>query len=74
MFYVLSGCRVVETNLTEHSCQGDGEMKGRKDKQAFNMQIAMTLSQLQNNMQNVLQRLTTLEILTASQVKPSCKH
>ncbi|XP_057189828.1 acyl-CoA-binding domain-containing protein 5-B isoform X2 [Triplophysa rosa] len=63
------GCRLVGTNLTEHSCQGDGEMKGSKDKHAFNTQIAMTLSQLQNNMRDVLQRLTKLEILTASQIE-----
>lgn len=71
MFYVLS---VLETNLTQHSYQGDGEMEGSKDKQAFNSQIAVTLSQLQNNMQDVLQRLTTLEILTSSQVRPTCRH
>ncbi|XP_065124621.1 acyl-CoA-binding domain-containing protein 5-B isoform X2 [Paramisgurnus dabryanus] len=59
-------------NLTEHSCQGDGErweMGASKDKQAFNTQIAMALSQLEDNMQDVLKRLTILEVLTASQAK-----
>ncbi|XP_051553228.1 acyl-CoA-binding domain-containing protein 5-B-like [Myxocyprinus asiaticus] len=53
-------------------CQGDGEhweTKGIKDKKALNTQIAMTLSQLQDNMQDVLQRLTALEVLTASQAE-----
>ncbi|KAI7809192.1 acyl-CoA-binding domain-containing protein 5-B [Triplophysa rosa] len=59
--------RMSQSRGREHSCQGDGEMKGSKDKHAFNTQIAMTLSQLQNNMRDVLQRLTKLEILTASQ-------
>ncbi|XP_055058936.2 acyl-CoA-binding domain-containing protein 5-B isoform X2 [Misgurnus anguillicaudatus] len=61
-----------QDNLTEHSCQGDGEcweMGASKDRQAFNTQIAMALSQLEDNMQDVLKRLTILEVLTASQAK-----
>ncbi|XP_058655186.1 acyl-CoA-binding domain-containing protein 5-B isoform X2 [Onychostoma macrolepis] len=59
-------------NLSEHSCQGNGqcwETEERADKQAFNPQIAVILSQLQDNMQDVLHRLTTLELLTASQAE-----
>ncbi|XP_051990559.1 acyl-CoA-binding domain-containing protein 5-B-like [Xyrauchen texanus] len=64
----ISPCR----RRREHSCQGDGKhwvTKGIKDKKALNTQIAMTLSQLQDNMQDVLQRLAALEVLKASQVE-----
>ncbi|KAK2901363.1 hypothetical protein Q8A67_009478 [Cirrhinus molitorella] len=61
-------------NLTERSCQGNGQhrkTKERADKQTFNPQIVVILSQLQDNMQDVLHRLTTLELLTASQAEIS---
>lgn len=69
------GHQLMGTNLTdkhERSCQGNvqrWETEDRKDKRAFNTQTAVILSQLQDNMQDVLHRLTTLELLTASQAE-----
>ncbi|XP_016333481.1 acyl-CoA-binding domain-containing protein 5-B [Sinocyclocheilus anshuiensis] len=76
------GCQLTGTNLpdehenlSERSCQGNGqcceteETEERADKQALNPQIAVILSELQDNMQDVLHRLTTLELLTASQAE-----
>ncbi|XP_048020617.1 acyl-CoA-binding domain-containing protein 5-B isoform X2 [Megalobrama amblycephala] len=71
------GCQLMGTNLPDkHECsyQGDGQhwkTADRTDKRAFNTEIAVILSQLQDNMQDVLHRLTTLELLTASQAEIS---
>jgi len=55
----------------KHECgfQGNGQCW-----ETFNTEIAVILSQLQDNMQDVLRRLTTLEHLTASQVRPASKY
>lgn len=52
---------------------GDGERWGsdRGSRASLNEQIALVLIRLQEDMQNVLQRLHKLETLTASQV--SCR-
>ncbi|XP_038611565.1 acyl-CoA-binding domain-containing protein 5 isoform X2 [Tachyglossus aculeatus] len=52
---------------------GDGERWGtdRGPRSSLNEQIAIVLMRLQEDMQNVLQRLHTLETLTASQAKSS---
>ncbi|XP_043110675.1 acyl-CoA-binding domain-containing protein 5-B isoform X2 [Puntigrus tetrazona] len=69
------GCRVTGTDLSdEHDncCQGNGqccEMAERADKQAFNPQIAVILSRLQDSMQDVRHRLTALELLAAAQAE-----
>ncbi|XP_051769783.1 acyl-CoA-binding domain-containing protein 5-B [Ctenopharyngodon idella] len=69
------GHQLMGTNLPDkHECsyQGDGQRgdtEDRMDKRAFNTEIAVILSQLQDNMQDVLHRLTTLELLTASQAE-----
>ncbi|KAK9979696.1 hypothetical protein ABG768_013111 [Culter alburnus] len=71
------GCQLMGTNLPDkHECsyQGDGQhwkTAHRTDKRAFNTEITVILSQLQDNMQDVLHRLTTLELLTASQAEIS---
>lgn len=50
---------------------GDGERRGsdRRPGSSLNEQIAVVLIRLQEDMQNVFQRLHTLETLTASRVK-----
>ncbi|KAK7158837.1 hypothetical protein R3I94_005239 [Phoxinus phoxinus] len=69
------GHQLMGTSLPDkHECsfQGNGqrwETEDRTDKRAFNTEIAVILSQLQDNMQDVLHRLTTLEHLTASQAE-----
>ncbi|XP_026063086.1 acyl-CoA-binding domain-containing protein 5-B [Carassius auratus] len=74
------GCQLTGTelvpdehdNLSEGSCQGSAqccETEERADKRAFDPQIAVMLSQLQDDMQDVLHRLTTLELLKASQAE-----
>lgn len=40
---------------------------------SLNEQIVVALARLQDDMQSVLERLHTLEALTASQVKPMCQ-
>ncbi|KAF6128513.1 acyl-CoA binding domain containing 5 [Phyllostomus discolor] len=52
---------------------GDGERWGsdRGTRGSLNEQIALVLMRLQEDMQNVLQRLHKLETLTASQAKSS---
>ncbi|XP_005386929.1 PREDICTED: acyl-CoA-binding domain-containing protein 5 isoform X2 [Chinchilla lanigera] len=52
---------------------GDGERRGsdRGSRGSLNEQIALVLMRLQEDMQNVLQRLHKLEALTASQAKLS---
>lgn len=54
---------------------GDGERWGsdRGPRSSLNEQIAIVLIRLQEDMQNVFQRLNTLETLTASQVKHGFK-
>lgn len=39
---------------------------------SLNEQIVVALARLQEDMQSVLERLHTLEALTASQVRPAC--
>ena len=39
---------------------------------SLNEQIVVALARLQEDMQSVLERLHTLEALTASQVRPDC--
>lgn len=53
---------------------GDGERwKGAATPGgSLNEQIIMALARLQEDMQSVLERLRTLEALTASQVRPAC--
>lgn len=41
---------------------------------SLNEQIVVALARLQEDMQSVLERLHTLEALTASQVRPMCPH
>ncbi|XP_073765781.1 acyl-CoA-binding domain-containing protein 5-B isoform X2 [Danio rerio] len=67
--------RISACSGRERGCQGDGGQRGetadRMDKQAINTQITTILSELEDNMQDVLRRLTTLEQLTASQAEIS---
>ncbi|XP_059358434.1 acyl-CoA-binding domain-containing protein 5-B isoform X2 [Carassius carassius] len=71
----LTGTNLVPNehgNLSERSCQGSAqccETEERVDKRAFDPQIAVMLSHLQDDMQDVLHRLTTLELLKASQAE-----
>ncbi|XP_039532186.1 acyl-CoA-binding domain-containing protein 5-B isoform X1 [Pimephales promelas] len=61
------GLQLMGTSLPDkHECgfQGNGQRW-----ETFNTEIAVILSQLQDNMQDVLGRLTTLEHLTASQAE-----
>uniref|UniRef100_A0A8C1YLI9 ACB domain-containing protein n=1 Tax=Cyprinus carpio TaxID=7962 RepID=A0A8C1YLI9_CYPCA len=69
------GCQLTGTNLPdehddlkERSCQGSAQCCETEER-AFNPQIAVMLSQLQDDMQDVLHRLNTLELLTASQAE-----
>ncbi|XP_067310280.1 acyl-CoA-binding domain-containing protein 5-B [Pseudorasbora parva] len=64
--------RTYPHDKNERSCQGNGrcwETEDRMDRRAFNTQITVKLSELQDNMQDVLHRLNTLELLTASQAE-----
>lgn len=55
---------------------GDGDGDGWKGAAtpggSLNEQIVVALARLQEDMQSVLERLRTLEALTASQVRPTC--
>ncbi|XP_015269777.1 PREDICTED: acyl-CoA-binding domain-containing protein 5 [Gekko japonicus] len=55
---------------------GDGERWGsdRGPRSSLNEQIAIVLIRLQEDMQNVFQRLSTLETLTASQARTATLH
>uniref|UniRef100_A0ACB8FVR4 Acyl-CoA binding domain containing 5 n=1 Tax=Sphaerodactylus townsendi TaxID=933632 RepID=A0ACB8FVR4_9SAUR len=55
---------------------GDGERWGsdRGPRSSLNEQIAIVLIRLQEDMQNVFQRLNTLETLTASQARTAALH
>lgn len=48
---------------------GDGERWGKDAMENLNEQIICALARLQDDMQSVLERLHTLEALTASQVR-----
>lgn len=60
-------CDAVETTLRGQQVLQCVEMAPVDNKHSVNTQIASALSRLQDDMQNVLQRLNTLETLTAAQ-------
>lgn len=74
-FFPPSGSRSVSSSGAVqgllHGNGGDGERWGSESPVGGNLneQIVTALARLQEDMQSVLQRLHTLEALTASQVK-----